>query len=279
MITTWECLSYREDMFRFRGIKGFVYREVTRGLDMTTGLLDRKIIAVSRQVAEHNARALGTDRARVEVLYNAFDPSRIVELVEDERAQLLRSLGLAGRGPILISVGRLSEQKRYDVSIAAMPALVARHPGIVLLIAGEGDLRGELSRQIERLGVQDHVRLLGRRTDVPTLLQVADAFVHSAEYEGNSLALLEALVAGLPVVTPRMPSSVEVVDGMDSVRLFEPLDSNDLAAAVSEVIERPHELRALARKNAQDVQRRFSAEVMAEGFWAIAQAAMVGDRN
>ena len=275
-ITTWQCVSYRPDMFRFGGAKGLVYREVTRGLDILTGLGDRKIIAVSQEVATENAKALAVPPGRVAVNYNAFDSSRVVDLSAQARAELAQSLGIVGRGPILLSVGRLTEQKRHDITIAAMPQLVSRYPGIVLLIAGGGHLHGDLTRQIEVLGVHGNVRLLGPRRDVPELLQLADAFVLSSEFEGNSVALLEAVVAGLPVVTARTPSSLEVVDGIDSARFFEPLNANSLARSASDVIEHGAAMRARAHTNAPKIRGRFSAEVMAEGFWSVAERAVDG---
>ena len=121
-------------------------------------------------------------------------------------------------GPLLLAVGRLSEQKDFGALItafarwrAAVPADAVRAPVRVtddrrsrarLWIAGEGPCRSALEQQIRAAGLDDSVRLLGIRADVPALLAAASAFVMSSRWEGLPLVALEAGAAGVPVIAP-----------------------------------------------------------------------------
>lgn len=107
-------------------------------------------------------------------------------------------------GPVLLFVGRLTDQKNPGALIDAFAALhrSGAAPGAVLKIVGDGPLRRDLARQVARLGLTDVVQLTGLRSDVADLLAEADLFVMSSHFEGLPLAVLEAGAAGVPVVAP-----------------------------------------------------------------------------
>ena len=270
VMTTWEVVSYRPDMMKGLGPKGPIYRELLRAADAVTGLIDDRVIAVSRQVAEYNGSKLWTRADRVSVIYNAMDPSRLAHPTPAELETLRRELKLAPGAPVLLSVAHLNHQKSHDTSIAAMRRVVDKHPDAVLLIAGAGHLRDELQRQADQLGLQRHVRLLGARKDVPLLLRMADLFVFPSIYEGQGIALMEAVASELPVVASRIPTTLEVIEGLRSVLLFEPRDSDGMARAILDALSRLAELRALARKDSSTLLRRFSVEAMARSFYDLA---------
>jgi glycosyltransferase involved in cell wall biosynthesis len=115
------------------------------------------------------------------------------------RAAVRAELGLEEAEPVAIWVGRLDERK--DPLTAARAAAEA---GVKLVIVGDGPLR-------PRLETEQHVLLLGLRSDVPRLLESADVFVLTSTREGLSLALLEALAAGLPAVVSDLVENVEAI--------------------------------------------------------------------
>jgi glycosyltransferase involved in cell wall biosynthesis len=265
-VSTWECLTYRDDMYESLGRRGPWLRRLTWLLDAGSGLGDAHIIAVSREIAEHNARKLRVDPRRVSVIYNAYEPKRITGIDESSRQRLRRELGVADHGHLLLSVGRLIEQKDHPTSINAMSEVARRLPHALLVIAGTGDLQMELQAQIDALRLRQNVRLLGRRGDVPALLATADLFVFPSLYEGNSIALMEALAAGLPAVLSRITSSLEVVESSPSVRYFTPGDSAGLASAIIESLANLPVLKAAAELEARRTSERFAPGVMARGY-------------
>ena len=112
---------------------------------------------------------------------------------------------------ILLAVSRLTAQKGIDVAIRALPSLP---DDTVLVVLGEGPERAALEGLARELGVERRVFLPGRVPDVAAWLRRADVLVHPARWEGFGLGVLEAMLAGLPVVATRVSSLPElVVDG------------------------------------------------------------------
>jgi glycosyltransferase involved in cell wall biosynthesis len=268
-VTTWECVSYTKEMYVELGRRGPWLRELTWLLDAATGLKDAHVIAVSKEVADHNAHALRVPRRRVSVIYNAVDPAKIVAISPSEREALRTELDVPADGVLLLSVGRLVAQKDHATTIRAMARVVRAYPGAVLAIAGAGSLRAELEEDIDALGLRRHVRLLGARTDVPALLRAADLFVFASRYEGLGIALMEALAAGLPAVSSRIGTSLEVADGSPAVRYFPRGDADALAGALVEAMRDLPALKAIAEREAPRVRARFAPAVMAERYGAV----------
>jgi glycosyltransferase involved in cell wall biosynthesis len=112
-----------------------------------------------------------------------------------------RKLGIEPEEFVFLFVGRLQPQKDIPTLLAAY-RLVANEAGtgVRLLIAGDGPLRDSLQGQAVHLGLTASVDFLGARGDVPELLQAADAFVMTSITEGQPMALIEAMAAGLPCI-------------------------------------------------------------------------------
>lgn len=138
----------------------------------------------------------------------SFDPAA--------RAEKRAELGLDDR-LALCHVGRLSRQKNPLFLLDILAAARARRPDAVLLSVGEGEMAAAFDARIRALGLEEAVLRLGRRSDVPALLQAADVFLLPSLYEGLSIALLEAQAAGLPSVASDAISPQTVVT--DTVRL------------------------------------------------------------
>lgn len=103
-------------------------------------------------------------------------------------------------GPFLLSVGRLSPAKGYDVLLAAFARLHVRRPDLHLAILGEGPLRGTLEAQAKALGLSDRVRFAGYVSDPFPWYRAAMALVHPARFEGLPNVVIEAMSVGLPVL-------------------------------------------------------------------------------
>lgn len=160
-----------------------------------------------------------------------YDP----ELRAEKRAEL----GLRDR-LALCHVGRISRQKNPLFLLDILAAVRERRPDAALLSVGEGEMAAAFDARIRALGLEDAVLRLGRRPDVPALLQAADVFLLPSLYEGLSIALLEAQAAGLPSVASDAISPQTVVT--DTVRfagLSEPARAwADAALAAAEMPRR-----------------------------------------
>jgi glycosyltransferase involved in cell wall biosynthesis len=170
-------------------------------------------------------------------------------------------LGFELTATIVVAVGRLSSEKRHHILIDSMKHLSRGH----LLIAGDGDERDALKARIAAAGLEERVRLLGNisPSEVDGLLAAGDVFAMSSQFEGLSLALVEAMTAGLPVVATDIPPIRDVVvDDQDRPAgvLMNSTDPERWAEAILKLIENPklsaeYGERARVRARAFDIDR------------------------
>jgi glycosyltransferase involved in cell wall biosynthesis len=174
----------------------------------------------------------------------------------------------------LLAVGRLEEQKGFDVAVQAMAVVARATPCARLSIAGDGSQRRLLADRATALGLAETVSLLGTRDDVDELMLNADILIHPARWEGFGLVLLEAMRAGLPVVATRAGAIPEVVaDGVTGV-LVPPDDPDQLAAAIIELIQDPARRRKMGAAGFERLKERFSPEQMAHGVSTVYDAVL-----
>lgn len=174
--------------------------------------------------------------------------------------------------PCIVAVGRLHEQKD-PMTLLRTVARVREERDVRLVVLGEGLMRPEVERAIVQLGLADHVRLLGHRTDVRRYLAHADLLLHTARWEGFGLVLVEALAEGIPVVSTDCASGPsEILDGGRYGRLASIGDVESLARAVlSTLDERPDHALLIARA------AQFSPSVIAARYLDAIDMAIRGD--
>ncbi len=129
--------------------------------------------------------------------------------------------------------------KDHDTLLRAFAQLRSDHPDSRLVIVGGGPRADQVQRMVADLELEDAVSLLGRRDDVPRLLPAFDVFTLSSRYEGLSIALLEAMRAGISPVVTAVGGLPEVVrDGVDGL-LVPPGDAAALASALGSLARDP----------------------------------------
>lgn len=192
------------------------------------------IVANSGTVRDHVLADLPQfPAASVHVIPNAVEPVRA------EPGPIRAELGLAPASVLLLAVGGLVHLKGHDLLVRALASL---DPAVHLAIAGGGseDQRGVVERTGRDAGVAGRVHLLGHRDDVPALLGAADAFVHASRTDSLPNALLEAMSAGLPVVSTAVggvPDALAAKPGAPPAGWVVPReDAAALAAALAEVV-------------------------------------------
>lgn len=214
-----------------------------------------RVHAVGAAVAAaHNARLGGRP---VTVIPNAFTP---VQPIPPARRVELRSEVMADPGGfLLVAAGRLEAPKAYPDMLTAFASVRRAHPNAYLAIAGEGILRESLTAQIRELGLEQAVRLLGFRPDVPDLLGAADMYVLSSKWEGLPIALLEAMSVGLPVAATAVGDIVNTVaDGTG--RLVPPGRPDLLAQAIIDLLDSPEQAKAMGGRAQSHVTTTFGME-------------------
>ena len=140
------------------------------------------------------------------------------------------------RQAIVLGVGRLEREKRFDRLIDAFATIADRRPEWKLRIVGDGSLRGDLERQIQRLNIQDRVELIGWVRDVDPHYADASIFALSSDYEGYPRAMLEAMIREVPIVSVDCPvGPTDILQGGEFGRLTD-RDADALAVGIDQTI-------------------------------------------
>ena len=167
------------------------------------------------------------------------------------------------RKPTVVSIGRLSEEKRFDLLLKAFAGLWGRHPDWNLKIFGEGPLRQELEATAQSLGLDPKTTFLGQTDRPQEALRQADLYVLSSRFEGFPNALCEAMAAGLPVIATDCPSGPREIihDGIDGL-----LVSNGDVRALTDAMDKLVSDKALRHRlgsEATHITDRFPMEKIA----------------
>ena len=205
---------------------------LTRWFNRLTFRLDEFHIAVSDPVVESMPRGL---RSMTETIVHGVDVAGI-DSYRPERDTVRAELGLGPDTVAVCTVANLRWQKAYPDLLEAARIVIAEGFDVVFFAAGQGPLEEEIRRLRDELGLTDRFRLLGYRSDVHRLLAGMDVFAMASHYEGYPIAVMEAMVAGLPVVATDAGSMAEAVEnGVDGyvVPIGEPAE---LAAALRELV-------------------------------------------
>ncbi len=168
-------------------------------------------------------------------------------------------------GPVVGSVGRLAEQKGYDLLVRALPAL----PGATLVLVGEGPARGELERLAAELGVRERLRITGWTPDPRSHLAAFDVFALPSRWEGLPLGILEAMHAGLPVVACDVGSVAEAVHDGETGFVVAPDDLDTLRERLRVLLADPQLARRLGERGRTLAAARFTDTAMARRYEAL----------
>jgi glycosyltransferase involved in cell wall biosynthesis len=195
-----------------------------------------QIIAVSEGVAQDTLMITRLPLDRVTVIRNPVVNERLRALA---RAPIAHPWLRGKEVPVILGVGRLTEQKGFDVLLAAFARVRARRP-CRLVILGEGKLRDRLTRRIDELGLREDVDLHGFRPNPYPEMAAADVFALSSRWEGSPNVLTEAMALGTPVVSTDCPSGPREILRAGAVAPLVPVnDPVRLAEAIEEMLDRP----------------------------------------
>lgn len=246
----------------------------------------RLVLAISDFIRDDALRH-GVPASRVRTLYNsvAAPPERPAGERARIRQEFHAELGLPPGAFIVGMTGRLNPQKGQEDLVRAMLPILAAGPGIHLVLAGqENPAHNGTPRRIARVarehGVAGRVHMLGQRADVPRILDTLDLFAHPSRAEPFSLAILEAMAHGLPVVAWREGGPAElVVDGETGI-LVEPMDVDGLTRALERLLADQPLRAALGKAGRKRARATFSPEVVGASFLRLLrQVADEADEN
>lgn len=222
-------------------------------------LLGSRVIAVSFAIRDDLAKILRVPRHRIGVIHNGVVIP--TPATPDERTEARARLGVTDE-PTVALVGSLYPVKGHAVLLAAMPLILAEHPRATVFMIGRGrpETELELRRAAEPYG--DRVRFLGFRDDVDRLLPGIDVLAVPSLYEGLSLAVCEAMAAGVPVVASRVGGNPEIITDGDDGLLVPVGDHAALARAIGRLLADPDGRATMGHRARETATTMFSMERM-----------------
>ena len=244
---------------------------LTRSINHLTFRLDAAHIAVSDPVVESMPESL---RPMTETVVHGVDVDDI-DTYRPERAAVREELGLGDDTVAVITVANLRWQKGYPDLLSAARTVVEEGHDVAFLAAGQGPLEEEIRTQRDEFGLTDQFKLLGYRPDVHRLLAGMDVFAMASLYEGYPIAVMEAMVAGLPVVATDAGSIGDAVDeGLDGFVV--PAGKPDLlAGALRRILTDPEGRRRMSEA-ARAKGTRFGIQHAVDRTEAIYEAVVAG---
>ncbi|MFH0788173.1 MAG: glycosyltransferase [Pseudomonadota bacterium] len=217
-----------------------------------------RIIAVSGAVKESVVRYDHIRPEKIQVFYNGIDLSQC-DLTPD-RDGARSSLGIKPEEVVIGVIARLEEQKGHQVLLEALSLIPDLPTNLKVLMVGDGKLRLSLEEETKKRGLSSRVVFLGTRTPIFPILKALDLFLLPSLWEGFSVALLEAMAMGVPVIATKVGGAEEVITSGQQGLLIPPGDPHSLAEAIGEAwLHRDRFLR-MAEMGKEKVRQNFSKE-------------------
>jgi glycosyltransferase involved in cell wall biosynthesis len=218
-----------------------------------------RVIAVAISVADAHRERLGG--RKIDVIPNAVVDIPIPS--SDQRIKLRSELMNDPDRLLILSVGRLIEDKGFSDMIDAFSIVSRKYNSAYLLIVGAGELLTVLTEQVQKLGLENFVGLIGAHDDAALLMSVADIYVSSSHREGLSIALLEAMAAGLPILATSVGETRSLLAAGRGV-LVPPKDIEKFTGELSNLIDQPALRTELGNSAREYVKAHYTLSVWME---------------
>jgi len=231
-------------------------------------------MAVSQQNALALQQTFGTRTGEIGILYNGIEIDPATNVPGEAETEALRrevrlELGMPAGARLLMTTARLVPEKGHADLLQIMPRIIDEFPDVGCIWAGDGKERHALETQVERLGLQQHVRVLGYRADIARLLRASDLFVFPSHIEGGcSAAIREAMLHQVPIVCSAAGGITEVVHDGSHALVFPVKDTDAMLAQLSDALRYPAKMRALAERARKRIEE-FSSERMVDDYLAV----------
>lgn len=222
-----------------------------------------RVVGNSQAVVDFYRTKVRVPEERLALIYSGIGDE---EPPAVDRAELRARFGWPPDAPVVIFAGRLMPQKAVGDLVDALDLLQHVRPDVRTLIVGGGPQRRELEETAHAYRLDDKVRFLGHRDDVPRLLAASDLLVLPSRYEGLPNVVLEAMRFRKPVVATAAPGTTELVVDGETGKLVPVGNPQALAQAIRAVLSDPDAARRLGEAGRARVETRFTATAMVDQF-------------
>jgi glycosyltransferase involved in cell wall biosynthesis len=241
--------------------------EVERGrlanaLDAILASATDRVIVNAAAIRDHLVRTRGFDSRKITLIHNGVRvPERIGAV---DRNGVRAELGVGSGERLVVTVARLVPQKNPGLFVEMARAVLDAGIRCRFVVVGDGPLRAGLAAKALALGLGDVVAFAGFRSDVPRVLAAADVFALTSDWEGLPNAVLEAMAAGVPVVTTDAGGVAEIVSDGVTGYIVPRGDAKGLADRVATLCGDEGRRRQLGDRAHEHVGRQFSIPAMVD---------------
>lgn len=220
-------------------------------------------VAVSKAVEESVKKYLGyrMTKKNIYLIYNSIPFPKREETIKNPNKN--NNLEF-----VIGTAARLTEQKGVKYLIEAAEIVLNQYPNVKFLIAGDGELKDELIWKISQSGLSDQIKLIGKHPNIYKFLSEIDLFVLPSLWEGLPTVILEAMLAGVPIIATNIPGTDELIKDGKNGWLVPPKNSVELAKKIILAINSPTTLKKFVEEGNRIVNL-FSMEKIADEYLAL----------
>jgi len=214
-------------------------------------------LANAHVVAKDYADWLAISSDQITVVHNGLDVCQMPHPEHQDIVDLRQKLGIPKGAPVIAGIFRLTEEKRPFDFLQIIAKVRETIPDLYVVHVGIGELEADFVTEAKRLGIQDYIRLLGQRNDVPQVMTMANILLHCARSEGFSNVVLESSWFCTPPVTTRVGDMEIIVKNGESGFLHDVGAIDDMAASVKLLLNDPEKCSQFARRGHKHVRDNF----------------------
>jgi glycosyltransferase involved in cell wall biosynthesis len=243
-------------------------RKNFNGIDRLFLRSTSSIVALSESHARYLEHVDNIPPEKITIIENGIVPALYENPDVDKISSLRRDLALPEESKVVIMVAGLRPEKAHEALLQAASRLVPDRPDLRYLLVGDGPRRQELEQMAHRLNLRRSVAFVGERSDIPDLLNLADLLVlpSYAAVETLPLSVMEAMAAGVPVIASRVGSVPDMIEDGVNGRLISPGSAEDLASAITELIDNEPLARAMASAARRTVHEKYTRGQMVDKY-------------
>ncbi len=248
------------------GWRSRIKKFVRHFLEKKASKYTHKIVPVSDSIKNYIIDDIGIPADKISRIHNGiadFEKTENSEINKNKTELPLR----------LITVGRIAKIKNYPLLINAFSLALKQNSNILLEIVGDGPELAFLKKLTEQLGITEHVQFLGFRTDISERLATNDVFVLSSDYEGISIAILEAMSLSMPVIATNVGGVPETVVHNKTGYLVENKNVEDYTNAIVKLANSSSKREALGKQARLHFEANFHESVVLKQYLALYQSA------
>lgn len=224
----------------------------------------RKVVPIS--ISQEVARTMRIlYNAQTPIIYNGI-PVEQFQGPEGTRSFRRNKEGLKKSDVVFLHVGRFSLQKNHRLLIEAFEQAIKKSSDLKLLLVGDNELRSDIEKLVKEKYLDQSIRFLGLRQDIPELLTACDIFVLSSDWEGLPMTILEAMAAGRPVIATAVGGVPELVKNGATGLLVPAQNARALSQAMVRLANSPSLRKTMGEQGQKRVLERFDINLIAKQY-------------